>query len=60
MATCVNCSQKIRKAPASSENYWIGQTDKKGTCYAGATQVASGEWVSEQEHWSEEELRSAQ
>lgn len=52
---CVNCGQKLK--PAIDSDYsWIGQTDKQETCYAGATQVANGNWVSEQDHCTKEEL----
>jgi hypothetical protein len=53
--TCVNCGQRLKKAPQSSEYTWVGQTDKKEACYAGATAV-NGELVSEQDHCTEEEL----
>ena len=52
---CVNCGQKLKKASADSEYTWIGQTDKSETCMAGATQIADGRMVSEQDHCSERE-----
>lgn len=53
---CVNCGQSLKKASADSEYSWIGQTDKKETCFAGATQMPNGDWVSNQDHCTESEM----
>lgn len=52
---CVNCGQLLKQAPADSEYTWIGQTDKQESCRAGATQIADGRMVSNQDHCSERE-----
>jgi hypothetical protein len=52
---CINCAQMLKKAPADSEYTWVGKTDGKETCYAGATLV-NGEWVSNQDHCTESEM----
>ncbi len=54
-AKCVNCGQMLKRASADSDYTWVGKTDQKETCYAGATLV-NDEWVSEQDHCTEQEL----
>ena len=44
----------LKPAPADSEYTWIGKTDGKEACYAGATLV-DGELVSNQDHCTESE-----
>jgi hypothetical protein len=51
---CINCAQMLKPAPADSEYTWIGKTDGKQACYAGATLV-DGEMVSNQDHCTESE-----
>lgn len=53
--TCVNCGQRLKKAPATSEYNWVGQSDKKESCMSGATEMPNGEWISNQDHCSESE-----
>jgi hypothetical protein len=45
----------LKRASADSDYTWVGKTDQKETCYAGATLV-NDEWVSEQDHCTEQEL----
>ena len=45
----------LKKASADSEFTWVGKTDNKETCYAGATLV-NGEMISEQDHCTESEM----
>jgi hypothetical protein len=52
---CINCGQMLKKASADSEFTWVGKTDNKETCYAGATLV-NGEMISEQDHCTESEM----
>lgn len=52
---CVNCGQRLKKAPADSEYTWVGQSDKQESCFAGATLLSNGTLVSEQDHCSESE-----
>jgi hypothetical protein len=53
---CINCGQLLKPAPSDSEWSWIGKTDNKETCFEGATQMANGEWVSEQDHCTQSEM----
>jgi len=53
---CINCGQMLKKAPADSDYTWIGKTDLKETCYSGAVQMPNGEFISEQDHWTDSDL----
>jgi hypothetical protein len=55
MAKCINCGQQLRKAKADSDYSWIGKTDNQESCYAGATQMPDGRFVSNQDHCTAKE-----
>jgi hypothetical protein len=52
---CISCGQQLTPAHDDSDYTWTGVTDGKDSCYAGATQMPDGSFVSNQDHCTESE-----